>query len=641
VKKYLFCSAVILLLLSRLASSQRQISGQQVFRRNLEQLMEVLQQLDLSLEQRTKLQTLRQETRQKIQALRRAAEDSRDFKGWREKLAQLQQETYQQFLQILNEDQRLELALRLSLSPEEGEDRSQTVEELALLLKEIPERPALPAGYFSPYEQESSYPVAGEIDRLVRVSLRKEGLEPAPICSDEVFIRRVYLDVTGKLPTPVEVLEFLKDSRTDKRSRLIESLLNRDEYVDYWTMRWGDLLRIKAEFPINLWPNAAAVYHRWVRQAVSDNLPYDLFVRKLLTASGSNFREPPVNFFRAVQERSPAALAEAAALTFMGTRLSSWPEKDRKVIEIFFSRVGYKKTAEWKEEIVYWKREPLPVREVVMPDGQKVSLPPEKDPRIVFAEWLVRKDNPWFTRAIANRVWYWFFGRGLVQEVDDLRSDNPPVNPALLEYLASQLVQARYDLKHLYRLILNSRTYQQSSLGRHPASEKFFACYPVRRLEAEVLEDIFRQVFRVKMTYSSDIPEPFTYIPEEQNTVSLYDGSITSPFLITFGRPPRDTGLASERNMDVTENQRLFFINSSRLNEWIRSNRFFQAISGIPRHERKTVFNLVWLILLSRLPTGDELLQAQQYFDSQKSQNEALLDLVWALVNTREFSCRH
>ena len=383
-----------------------------------------------------------------------------------------------------------------------------------------------------------------DLDALVRAGVQARGMAPAPLCSDEVFFRRVYLDVIGVLPKVREVTQFLRDSRPDKRARCIERLLAREEFADYWALKWGDLLRVKAEFPINLWPNAVQAYHRWIRDAVKNNMPYDEFARTLLTSSGSNFRVGPVNFYRALQGREPAAIAAAVALTFMGTRIESWPEAQRAGLEAFFSRITYKETDEWKEEIVCWEppdsAEPL---QAAFPDGTPVTIPADKDPRAVFAAWLTAPENPWFARAIVNRVWSWFLGRGIIQEPDDIRPDNPPVNPELLAFLEQELVKAKYDIRHLYRIILNSATYQQSSLSEapYPEAEAVFACYPVRRLEAEVISDALNDLFGSVNAYSSLIPEPFTFIPEEHRSISLSDGSITSSFLETFGRPARDT----------------------------------------------------------------------------------------------------
>ncbi|HPP52167.1 MAG TPA: DUF1549 domain-containing protein, partial [Thermoguttaceae bacterium] len=216
-----------------------------------------------------------------------------------------------------------------------------------------------PDGPAAPFE--TAVPLTSEhpIDKIVFTKLKQMGIQPARLCSDEVFLRRVYLDVIGTLPTAEEAKQFLDDPNPRKREALIDRLLEREEFADYWAMKWGDLLRIKAEFPINLWPNAAQAYHRWVRAAIRDNMPYDRFVRELLTANGSNFRVPQVNFYRAVQSKDPQTIAQAVALTFMGTRADKWPKEQLAGMAVFFSRISYKPTGEWKEEIVAFDPEKL------------------------------------------------------------------------------------------------------------------------------------------------------------------------------------------------------------------------------------------------------------------------------------------
>jgi len=277
-------------------------------------------------------------------------------------------------------------------------------------------------------------------------------------------------------------------------------------------MRWGDVLRVKSEFPINLWPNAVQAYHRWIRTAFRENMPYDRFVRELLTSSGSNFRVPPVNFYRATQSNKPSALAKAVAQTFMGDRMTSWP-KDRKAgLAVFFSRVGYKGTAEWKEQVVFFDLTSKTTPTAVLPDGTVARLPDDRDPREVFADWLISPRNPWFARCIVNRTWYWLLGHGIIHEPDDIRPDNPPSHPEVLAYLEKELVDAKYDLKHIYRLILNSDTYQLSAIPRStdPRAAQMFAFYPLRRLDAEVLIDALCRLTGTTEEYSSQIPEPFT-----------------------------------------------------------------------------------------------------------------------------------
>src|ERR1019366_1812154 len=346
----------------------------------------------------------------------------------------------------------------------------------------------------------SPTPGANRIDELVFGKLKEKGITPAAPCSDGAFVRRVYLDVIGTLPTAQEAKAYLKDTDPNKRQILIDRLLERKEFAEYRAMKWGDILRVKSEFPINLWPNAVRAYDQWIRASVRENMPYDKFARALLTSSGSNFRDPPVNFYRALQRKDPQTTARAVALTFMGVRPEGLPTERWSGMATFFSQVGYKATLEWKEEIVFFDpRKPLPTStsaEAVFPDGTKASVLPDQDPRMVFADWLITPQNPWFTRNIANRVWSWLLGRGIIHEPDDIRPDNPPSNPELLAHLEQELIAARYDLKHLYRLILNSKTYQLSCIAasEHPEAADLFASYPVRRLEAEVLIDAICQI---------------------------------------------------------------------------------------------------------------------------------------------------
>ncbi|MBN1817946.1 MAG: DUF1553 domain-containing protein [Sedimentisphaerales bacterium] len=488
------------------------------------------------------------------------------------------------------------------------------------------------------------------IDELVFGRLERMGITPADFCTDAVFVRRAYLDVIGTLPTAQEARRFLLDRNLNKRDELIDRLLEREEFADYWAMKWGDLLRVKAEFPINLWPNAVQAYHRWIRTCIRENKPYDRFVREMLTANGSNFRDPPVNFYRAVQSKDPRTIAQAVALTFMGTRAENWETGKLEKMSVFFSQIGYKSTGEWKEEIVAFDpsqaHTPSSEEETILaffPDGTRARLAPGQDPREVFADWLIDPKNPWFTRNIVNRIWYWLLGRGIIHEPDDIRSDNPPSNPQLLSYLEQELIRNHYDLKQLFRLILNSRAYQLSCIPKTDSSDAQanFACYPLRRLEAEVLIDALNQVTGTTEKYSSAIPEPFTFIPEEQRSIALADGSITSSFLELFGRPARDTGLESERNNSPTASQRLHMLNSSHIQRKIEQSARLRTLMQSKGGSREIANNL-YLTILSRYPTEEELKIVQEYSQSGSVKGrEAMIDLVWALINSTEFLYRH
>lgn len=495
-----------------------------------------------------------------------------------------------------------------------------------------------------PYEMDVWKTPETEIDRYVFTKLKEKGIQPANPCSDEVFIRRIYLDVTGTPPEPEEVKKFLNDKNPDKRKLLIDKLLDSDTFADYWSLKWCDILRVKAEFPINLWPNAVQAYHRWIRDALRENMPYDKFVRALLTSSGSNFRVPPVNFYRAVQGRDPVSIAGAVALTFMGTRIDKWDEDKKKEMAVFFSRISYKKTDEWKEEIVYLN--PAPCEEIiaVLPDGKQVKIPPDTDPRNVFADWLINDNNPYFAKNIVNRVWFWLLGRGIIHPADDIREDNPPSNPELLEYLEKELIKSYYDLRHIYRIILNSRTYQQSFIPQTDNSdaEKYFAYYPVRRLEAEVLLDILCKIGGTGVEYVSPIPEPFTFIPRYQRNILLADGSITGPFLELFGRPSRDTGLESERNNRITEAQQMYLLNSSELHRKIQSSAVLRRISALSKQNPEEAVKNVYLVLLSRYPTDEEINRCKEYFQKEGVPfKEKIEDITWAIINSKEFLYRH
>ncbi len=495
-----------------------------------------------------------------------------------------------------------------------------------------------------PFESDAASASTNPIDAGVQAVLRQRGLAPAPPCSDEVFVRRAYLDVIGTLPEPAEVRAFLSDSRPDKRAALIDALLVRPEFADYWALKWCDVLRVKAEFPINLWPNAVQAYHHWIREAVRENKPYDQFARELLTSSGSNFRVPAVNFYRAVQGREPSAIAGAVALTFMGARIDAWPPERRAGLAACFSRLEYKHTAEWKEEIVIPCATPDGPLAAVFPDGTKVRMAPDQDPRAVFADWLISAKNPWFAKCAVNRVWAWLFGRGIIHEPDDIRPDNPPANPELLACLEKQLVDSGWDLRRVYRLILTSRTYQQSSIPRAqlPDAETYFACYPVRRLDAEVLCDALDWIGGQGQEYSSPIPEPFTYIPQDHPTIALADGSISSSFLEMFGRPPRDTGLFSERNSEPSDAQRLYLLNSTDVARRIQNSpRLARLVQANPR-DRGELVREIYLTLLSRFPTEAELAALQKYVQSSRlNPRQVQEDLVWSLINSKEFLYRH
>lgn len=493
------------------------------------------------------------------------------------------------------------------------------------------------------YQAAKASQSTSAIDQAVASRLKQLKITPAPLCSDAVFLRRAYLDVIGTLPTASEARTFLADKQPDKRAKLIDQLIERDEFATYWAMKWSDLLRVKSEFPINLWPDAVQGYYTWILHAVREDMPYNAFARELLCASGSNFYAPEANFYRATQDRTPRGLASAVALTFMGVRAERLPKEQMDALCEIFAPISYKSTGEWKEQIVYCDLSKTADKTLLMPDGAKVILKAGEDPRHAFAEWLLRDENPYFRRAIANRVWYWFLGHGIIHEPDDIRPDNPPSNPELLALLERDLLASNYDLKHLFRMILNSQAYQRSSVSANlPAeAQANFAAYPLRRLDAEVLIDAICQITDTHEKYSSAIPEPFTFVPETNRTIALQDGSINSSFLELFGRSPRDTGQESERANRISAAQRLHLLNSSHIQRKLESGAGLNRLLKPARTPREKVTAL-YLAILSRHPTEQEFSRINEYAKSRNAgERELAIDVAWALINSSEFLYRH
>jgi len=518
---------------------------------------------------------------------------------------------------------------------------------------------------------------ANRIDEIVFAKLRALGIKPL-LCSDAVFVRRAYLDLTGKLPSADEAKEFIQSPDANKRVALIDRLLDHPTHVDYWAMKWCDILKVKAEFPVKVWPNAAQAYHRWVWEAIAQNKRYDQFVRELLTSSGSNFRVGPVNFYRAIQDKTPEGIAGAVGLALMGTRTHVWPQDRRAGMAAFFTQVGYKPTSEWKEEIVFWDplksaavpgstasgidavakavtatnqipgtlEKPLDPNQplaAIFPDGAETTIPADRDPREAFADWLIRPDNPWFARAIVNRTWAWVMGRGIIHEPDDIRDDNPPSNPELLAYLEKELVASGYDLKRLKRLIFTSSTYQFSSIPRFkgPEARANFASYLLRRVEAEVLIDALNNITGSSDLYTSAVPEPFSYIPGDMTAVELADGSVTSSFLTLFGRSSRSTGMEGERINELAPPQWLHMLNSATIQNKLQNGPKLRALlsSGAKSDE---IAERLYLTVLSRLPTEADLKAVEEYSKSGATRGrDAWIDLAWTLVNSPEFLLRH
>ena len=418
--------------------------------------------------------------------------------------------------------------------------------------------------------------------------------KPDGRASNEVFVRRAYIDLAGRIPATVEAQGYVFSSDPDRKRRLVDELLAADSFADYWSLRFCDILRVKSEFPINLWPNAVYVYHRRIRDFVRNDEPWNAFARALLTSTGSDFRNPEANFFRATARRTPEGIAEVVALTFLGRKWEDVPEDERKQLASYFENVRVKNTREWKEEIVTVEGE---------------------DRRGAFCDRLLGEWKDRFAAAFVQRVDWWFFGY-----------ESP--DPAHVKVF----VENGYRLKPLIRHIALSSTYE-----RGPVTGGF----PCRRLDAEVLDDAICDITGAKRDYQSIAPEPFTFLPRDRRSVLIEDGSISNAFLLLFGRPARDTGLLSERHNEVTPKQRLYLFNSGKLYQLLA--RVIDARDFRQQTPAQIISNLYWRFF-SRGPTPQERKMLLARFDATPKGREKWnfpKDLAWALMNSKEFLYQH
>ena len=513
-------------------------------------------------------------------------------------------------------------------------------------------------------EQEITVPqeltdITGKMNRLQEDCRKNLALPEIRRASDPVFLRRVYLTAAGRIPTLGETQAFLRDQSPDKRARLIDKLLASGDHADLIAMRFADMLRIKSEFPVNLWPNAVQAFHEKIRTDILNNRPYSEMAYEMLTSSGSNFRVPYANFFRGSGDRSPAGLAKITALTFMGLRVEKLPEDKRKAFEAFFSRIRFKSTSEWKEELVFTDPEDVKLKAWLPGCGTFTINAPDEEPCLVLADALVSDDNPYFARAMVNRVWSWFFGKGLIDPADDITPEpsswnhflsgigleSVPPREKMLELLTDEFRKSKYDMRHLFRVILNSGAFNAASTapeGDNKITEQYFLTYPVRRLEAEIISDSIGVLTGKYGRYTSVIPEPFTFLPPGTKAIQIADGSISSVRLDLFGRPSRDSGEISERNNRITGAQRLYLLNS---------NTVYWQISNLGRQigrrckgqlERRGIAE-IYLRILSRNPTKLERKWVMDYYRAlpKKMRGSIWSDLCWVLVNSKEFLYHH
>jgi Protein of unknown function (DUF1553)/Protein of unknown function (DUF1549) len=510
-----------------------------------------------------------------------------------------------------------------------------------------------------PAERFAQAPRRGFIDEIVLKKLQTLGIPRSGVCSDSEFIRRAFLDATGVLPTPAEVQRFLADPSPEKRAKLIDALLARPEFVDYWTYKWSDLLLVSSR---KISPRAVRTFSNWVRGAVASNLPWDRFARELVTARGSTLENGAANYF--VLHKDPISLTETTSQAFLGMSitcarchnhpLEKWTQNDYYRMANLFARVTLKNGDQPGEALVLAANSgninhprtgrPLAPRPL---DGPEMPLDAPGDRREHLAAWLTSPENPYFSRAIVNRVWRNFMGRGLVEAEDDLRLTNPPSNEELLSAVARDFASQGFDVRRLIRTIMNSATYQLSSTPEpgNAADTKFYSHYLVRRLPAEVILDAISQV--------TSVPQEFPGYPKGTRALQLPDSQVASYFLTAFGRPERVQTCACERQQEPSIPQALHLSNGDTINQKLRApggtiDRFLEE--GLSDEQ---LLEQLTLAALSRRPTEAErarvlpiLAQAplpQNPADkaARDARRQAIEDLFWATLTGKEFLFNH
>lgn len=515
-----------------------------------------------------------------------------------------------------------------------------------------------------------SFPVPRNfIDEQIFAKLKTLGLPPSEPCDDKTFLRRVSLDLAGRLPTLEETKAFLASEEKDKRARKIDALLDSPGYADLFANKWAGILRNKAGGNLQQVARETFAFHSWIRESISRNKPFDRLATELITARGAPGRNPAVSWYRVVKD--PKDQMADIAQVFLGVRVQcaqchhhpyeKWSQDDYYGFAAFFSTIGRKEVRKMPEEdsVIHHRRiavaknpntnkelRPTPL------DGAAIDIPAERDPRIDLAKWICAPENPFFARMLANRYWKHFFGRGFVEPEDDMRVTNPPTHPALLDQLAKEFTRSSYDLKALCRTICNSQTYQLSSFpNEHNGDdEQNFARYYPRRLQAEVMLDAINEVAGARNNFSKH--------PAGGLAIALPDDTANgqSFFLRIFGRPQMDTACECERTASANLGQSLHLINSDAMHKILETSggRAAAMAKETKRPDEERIGEL-YLRALSREPIQKELDIALAHLKKKReasvadpkklspaqAEKEAFEDIVWVLVNTKEFLFNH
>jgi len=506
-------------------------------------------------------------------------------------------------------------------------------------------------------------PAKNFIDQHVFANLKQIGVPPSPICDDSSFLRRVSLDIGGRLPTAEETKAFLASKAPDKRDQVIEALLNSPDFADYFANKWTSLLKNKRDEAADITANFA--FHAWMRDSLLANTKYDQIVRQILASTGTIVSNPPVAWYKRVKE--PTTQLEDVAQLFLGVRMQCaqchhhpferWTQGEYYQLAAFFSQVGRKPTTIAGEDLIFHKRgiaqtEHRKTRVMLKPAGlgePSLDIPPDEDPRLALVDWMSKKDNPFFAKSLVNRYWKHFFKRGLVEPEDDLRDTNPPTNPDLFDALAKTFIDSGYDLKALVRVITQSHTYQLSSEPNehNMVDRQAFSHFYPKRMTAEVLLDSIDMVTGSKTDFAD--------LPPGTRAVSLPDNSYNkaSPFLKVFGRPEGASVCECERVQSASLAQSLHLMNASDVKAKLtasggRAELLTKAEVSEPKRIRE-----LYLAAFAREPDAEEIRIAESHLlqprtdaagkplDSQRAKRNGYEDLLWALLNTKEFLYNH
>jgi hypothetical protein len=487
-------------------------------------------------------------------------------------------------------------------------------------------------------------PVNNFIDPLVDAKLQKLHILPSGPVADAEFLRRVYLDVIGTLPTADEVRKFLADTSADKGSKLVDSLLQRDEYADYWALKWADVLRVDRQA---LGPQAAYSYYKWIRESVAANKPFDQFAREIVTAEGPLDEVPAASFYKVVTK--PGETASTLSQVFLGVRIACaechhhpfdrWGQNDYYGMAAFFTPMSVRKLGTAEAVIAQGEATATHLRTGEVVKAKPLAASPaggKGDRREELASWITAADNPFFARNLANRLWAHFLGRGLIEPVDDFRSTNPPTNPELLDALAKKFVESRYDVKAMVRLICNSRVYQTSSSPNetNDRDDQNYSRALFKRPDAEVLMDMVMQ--------TTGVPEKFDGVPIGTRAIQLWDSKIRHYFLKQFGRPVRASACECERTAEPNIAQVLHLLNSEFVDTRLRHDDGHVARWVRTVADDDKLLDEMYLTFLARPASPDESKFAKEYLKTKaKSRREGFEDIAWALLNTKEFMFNH